>query len=163
VLTAPISLLTESIEVKVFSKSGGPTLVGAVELVSPANKDRPSHRNAFVTKCAALIQQGIGLIIVDAVTERRANFHADLLTRLGVSDPTIPDADLYATAYRPVQQDEEVQLAVWQEVLQIGATLPTLPLWLRQGPCLRVDLEASYERTCSEQRILTNGSLLPTS
>lgn len=32
------------------------TLVAAIELVSPANKDRPEKRNAFVGKCAALLQ-----------------------------------------------------------------------------------------------------------
>jgi len=31
--------------------------------------------------------------------------------------------------------------------------LPVLPLWLRGGLSLRVDLEATYERTCREQRI----------
>jgi hypothetical protein len=29
----------------------------------------------------------------------------------------------------------------------------TTPLWLRGGLCLPVELEATYERTCIEQRI----------
>ena len=32
--------------------TGGATLVGAIELVSPANKDRPESRRAFVAKTA---------------------------------------------------------------------------------------------------------------
>ena len=32
------------VEVGVYSRSGGPQLAGAIELVSPANKDRPLHR-----------------------------------------------------------------------------------------------------------------------
>ena len=31
--------------------------------------------------------------------------------------------------------------------------LPTLPLWLRGGLCLPVELEATYTRTCVEQRV----------
>jgi hypothetical protein len=52
-LTAPLVLMTDVVEVWVFNREGGPTLVGAVELVSPANKDRAEHRGAFVSKCAA--------------------------------------------------------------------------------------------------------------
>jgi hypothetical protein len=68
--TVPLALLTDVVDVQIFTKEGGPTLVGAVELVSPANKDRAAHRDAFVSKCAAYLQQGVGLAIVDVVTER---------------------------------------------------------------------------------------------
>src|SRR5687768_9019705 len=37
----------DEVEVLVFSTEGGPTLVGAIELVSPRNKDRPDARRAF--------------------------------------------------------------------------------------------------------------------
>ena len=40
----------------------------------------------------------------------------------------------------------------------LGRPLPTLPLWLREGPCLRADLGATYEQTCREYRITTNGA-----
>src|SRR5512135_1035196 len=60
VRTIPLALLTDVVEVQIFTKEGGPTLVGAVELVSPANKDRAAHRDAFVSKCAAYLQQGVG-------------------------------------------------------------------------------------------------------
>src|SRR5262249_45753855 len=39
-------------EVRIYKQSGGWKLVAAIELVSPANKDRPSHRRAFATKVA---------------------------------------------------------------------------------------------------------------
>ena len=59
--TIPLPVITDVVEVLVFDRDGGPTLAGAIELVSPANKDRPDHREAFVTKCAAYLQQGLGL------------------------------------------------------------------------------------------------------
>src|SRR2546423_1210864 len=43
---------TDEFEVRVFEAEGGARLVAAVELVSPANKDRSAHRRAFGAKCA---------------------------------------------------------------------------------------------------------------
>ena len=39
-------------EVRIFDAARR-HLVAAIEIVSPANKDRPEHRNVFVAKCAA--------------------------------------------------------------------------------------------------------------
>src|SRR5207237_8559496 len=71
--TVPIALITDLVEVLVYSRAGGPTLAGAIELISPANKDRAPHRDAFVSKCAAYLQQGVAVILVDVVTDRQAN------------------------------------------------------------------------------------------
>jgi hypothetical protein len=150
--TVPLPLVEETSEVLVFNSEGGPTLVGAIELVSPANKDRPAHRDAFVSKCAAYLQQGLGLVIVDAVTDRRADLHAELLTRLG-SPVEGMGSELYAAAYRPVIRDSQPKLDVWEEALAVGGGLPTMPLWLPGEICVPVDLDSSYERTCLEQRI----------
>ncbi|MEZ6092312.1 MAG: DUF4058 family protein [Pirellulaceae bacterium] len=40
-------------EVLIFDQQRGRELVAAIEIVSPANKDRPENRQAFVSKCAA--------------------------------------------------------------------------------------------------------------
>ncbi len=156
--TVSITLLTDVVEIQVFGASGGPTLAAAIELVSPSNKDRPASRDAFVSKCASYLQQGIGLVVVDVVTTNRANLHAELLTRLAAPNPREFDADLYATAYRPIQRNGDTGVELWQEALAVGGPLPTLPLWLRGGPCLEVDLEASYERTRREQGWPSNGA-----
>ncbi len=150
--TIPLPLITDVVEVLVFDRVGGPTLAGAIELVSPANKHRPDHRDAFVTNCASYLQRGLGLVIVNVVTGRLANLHESLLMRLGTAASKV-DADLYATSYRPVNRKGQSSLDIWQEGLGIGEPLPSLPLWLRGSLCLRVNLEATYERTCREQRI----------
>jgi hypothetical protein len=157
-ISVPIALVTDVVEVRVFDAEGGPTLAGAIELVSPANKDRASHRDAFVSKCAAYVQQGIGLVVVDVVTDRRGNLHDELLARLQAGAGGATGADLYAVAYRPVGRDGEGRLEVWPETLAVGQSLPTLPLCLRGGPSLRVDLEATYERTRQELRVGLNGA-----
>jgi hypothetical protein len=45
-------------EVRVYDARRHRRLVAAIEMVSPANKDRPESRNAFLAKCVALLQSG---------------------------------------------------------------------------------------------------------
>jgi hypothetical protein len=148
----PLELAGAVVEVGVFSKAGGPQLAGAVELVSPANKDRPAHREALVSKCVTYLQAGVGLVLVDVVTERPTDFHRELLMRLGVDDPG-PGPALSGSAFRRVERNGAGALDVWREPFAVGQPLATLPLWLRGGLCLPVELEATYTRTCIEQRV----------
>jgi len=154
--TIPIAILMDTVEVFVCNREAGPTLAGAIALVNPANKDRPAHRDAFVSKCAAYLQQGIGLVVVDVVTNRRANLHDELLARLHASGVVPWEAKLYVVAYRPVQHAGQPSLNVWPAPVAVGRALPTMPLWLRGHLCFPVDLEVTYNRTCREQRITAN-------
>ncbi len=43
-------------EVRVYDEKRACRLVAAVEIVRPANKDRPEHRAALVAKCAGLLR-----------------------------------------------------------------------------------------------------------
>jgi hypothetical protein len=156
--TVPISVITDIVEVVVFNREAGPILAGAIKLVSPANKDRPAHRDAFVSRCASYLQQGVGLVVVDVVTDRRADLHDDLLARLHAPVGVPIEAELYSLAYRPVERGGQPSLDIWQEPLAVGRSLPTMPLWLRGGLCMPVNLEATYARTCREHRIPTDGA-----
>lgn len=89
---------------------------------------------------------------VDVVTERPADLHRELLLKFGVTDPG-PGPVLSGSAYRCIEREGVSVLDVWQEPIALGQTLPTLPLWSRGGLCLPVELEATYERTCIEQRV----------
>ena len=155
--TIPLTLVTDVVQVDIFDTRGGPEIVGAIELVSPANKDRPASRAAFVSKCQALLQQGVGLVLIDIVTGRRANLHEELLVHLGHLDSATWEAPLYATGYRPVERSGTSLLDIWRERLDVGSPLPIMPLWLRESICLRVDLDETYRDACHEQRI--DGSL----
>lgn len=152
--TIPFEAAGDVVEVLVYEEVGGPTLVGAIELISPANKDRPAQRYAFTAKCETYLRLGIGLLVVDVVTTYKVNLQEALLQRIGSGVVVENRQDsLYSAAYHPVERDGQPALDMWYEVLALGAILPTLPLWLRGGPCLPVDLEATYQRTCQEQRI----------
>ena len=157
-MTLPLTTVTDAVEVQIFRDEGEFVLAGAVELVSPSNKDRPLARDAFTSKCATYLQQGAGLVIVDIVTERRADFHRDLLARVSPELGLPPYADLYAAAYRPVSREKQTTLEVWHEPLALGGELPTMPLWLRGGICLPLRLGAAYDRACRTLRIAANGA-----
>lgn len=138
-----------AVQVLVFRDSAR-TLVGAIELVSPGNKDRPAARRAFAVKSLSYLQEGIGLIIADIVTGRSANLHDAMAEVLGGGVPPFPGAaPLYAAAYRPFRRGEEERVAVWPAALRVGEPLPVLPLWLREREePLRIDLEAAYAEAC---------------
>lgn len=153
--TIPIDTITETAEIAIYDSTAGPVLAGAIELVSPSNKDRPVSSEAFVSKCVTYLRQGIGLIIIDIITNRSGNLHAELMSRLGES-PHIA-SELYTVSYHPVEIENQPRLDIWEEPLTIGQPLPAMPLWLRGGLCFPIDLDASYQRTCQGQRITVNG------
>src|SRR5262245_12084946 len=142
-------------EIRVMQQMGGPKLRSAIELVSPANKDRLSHRRAFAIKCAGYWQRAVAVLLVAVVTERPANLHAALADILGLAHPLawcFP-SQLYAVAYRPTQAIAVQRLEVWPEALAVGSALPTMPLWLSETLCLPLALEESYRATCAALRI----------
>jgi Protein of unknown function (DUF4058) len=144
------------VRVQVFRGQGGATLVGAIELVSPANKDRADQRTAFVTKCASYLYEGVSLIMVDVVTSRHANLHNELVG-LMQRDQRFDygeEKSLYAVSYRPVRRDEAEQIEIWPETLALGEVLPTLPLFLTGDLCVPVDLEAAYNEACRRLRLV---------
>ena len=57
-------------EVRVYDASRNRRLVAAIELISPANKDRPESRNQFVAMCAASLRQHVSVVLVDIVSSR---------------------------------------------------------------------------------------------
>ena len=142
-------------EVKVYDQSRGRVLVAAVELVSPANKDRPENRRAFVTKCAALLQQDVCVSIVDLVTTRNSNLYLDLLALLDRSDSTFAanPPSIYAVTCRGRRVGHRSRLETWAYPLAVDQPLPTLPLWLSEDRAVSLELEASYEETCRALRI----------
>jgi hypothetical protein len=148
------AIFPDSIEVLVYNTQAGYTLVAAVELVSPGNKDRPEARRGFAAKCASLLQQGIGVVTVDVVTNETGNMHNELVELLGVGERFwIPDEPLFAVAYRPIRQPDNERIDVWPAPLEIGKPLPTLPLTLDKGICLPLDLETSYVEACQRSRL----------
>jgi len=139
--------------VHVYDEEREQTLVAAIEIVSPANKDRPEKRNNFVAKCAALLRAGVTVCIVDLVTIRQFNLYTQLMGFIGQ-----PRADrmcanppaTYCAACRWGKRDGKTRLEAWSHAVPVGDSLPTLPLWLTENLVVPLDLERSYEQACHD-------------
>lgn len=146
----------EAFEVLVFHDDGGARLVGAIELASPGNKDRPDQRRAFAVKCASYLYQGISLVVLDIVTSRQTNLHNEIM-RVMEQDERFrlpPTTGLYAVSYRPVRRRQEEAIDLWPMTLTLGEPLPTLPLYLGDELCPRVDLETTYTEACRRLKLV---------
>lgn len=140
----------ETFEIRIYDQDRTRTLVAAVELVSPGNKDRPENRRAFLDKCANYLREGVSVIIVDIVTSRRHNFHEALMELFNGGETAMRAiaTDLYAVTYRVHVVDQRTQLEAWPVELALRAPLPTMPLWLTESLCVPLDLEAGYQAAC---------------
>lgn len=143
-------------EIRIFTDEEDRKVVAALELVSPANKDRPGSREAFVAKCLDYLGSGVALVIVDVVTNRHANLHNRLAQTLGAPpEVELGDGDhLYATAYRPTGRGGEARIEFWANPLQLGEALPTMPLRLAGEVFVPVELEATYTATCVGRKLV---------
>ncbi|HEY7312681.1 MAG TPA: DUF4058 family protein [Gemmataceae bacterium] len=150
-LVIPVDFTTlETFEIRIYDAERTRTLVAAVELVSPGNKDRPENRRAFLDKCAAYLREGVSVVVVDIVTSRRHNFHVALMELFNGGETAMRaiTSDLYAVAYRVRLVGKRTQLEAWPAALALGGPLPTMPLWLTESLCVPLELEAGYQAAC---------------
>jgi hypothetical protein len=146
-------------EVQILRRLGGPQLRAAVELVGPANKDRPSNRHAFAVKCASYLNRGVSVVLIDVNTERVANMHAAVINLMGLTE--VPawqsPTHLSVVSYRMMLVNGKHRLDAWHEALAVGAPLPTAPLWLDADLHVPLDLEPTYGAACEALRIPDEG------
>jgi Protein of unknown function (DUF4058) len=142
-------------EVRIYESREALRLVAAIEIVSPANKDRPDHRNSFVAKVAALVKNNVCVSIVDLVTTMDFNLYSDLLRVLDRVDPQLSNepSPIYAVTLRTRHGQRRKLVDLWYQPLVVGQSLPTLPIWLNERLPISLDLEASYEECCRTLRI----------
>jgi len=143
------------VAVHIFQDLGGPQLRAAIELVSPANKDRPRSRLTFAARCVGYLERAVSVVIIDSVTTRQANLHSEIAQTLEAPSELAWEAPshLYAVAYRTIADAGASRVEVWPEALSLGAELPTLPLWLAAELCLPLSLQTSYAAACHSLRI----------
>jgi Protein of unknown function (DUF4058) len=134
-------------------REGGLEMVAAIELVSPRNKDRPIARRHFAAKCAAYLQAGVSVVVVDVVTGRKENLYSVLLEQLSISHEDSEETDLYAATCRVFPPENPSRLEAWVAPLVLGSALPVVPLWLEADVAVPLDLERSYEATFVELRV----------
>ena len=145
----------DTYEIRVYQDAGDTELRAAIELVSPANKDRTESRQLFIAKCANLLRNDVCVSVVDLVTIRRFNLYTELLALLGQTDPSMsPDPPpIYAATCRKRQAGRKTKLDTWALPLVVGQSLPPLYIWLTETLVVSLDLEAAYEQTCRALQI----------
>jgi Protein of unknown function (DUF4058) len=151
----PKIICRDEYEVLIYDETRLRTLVAAIELVSPANKDRPETREQFNNKVAALLRQDVCVAVVDIVTLHRANLYVQLLAQLGHADPALATPhDTYAVTLRGRKPPKKHGLLdAWYFPLTLGQSLPTIPLWLSPTRRVELSLEPSYQEVCRLLRI----------
>jgi Protein of unknown function (DUF4058) len=143
-----------SYEILIFDLERERRLVAAVEIVSPANKDRPESRQLFVARCFHLLRQDVCVSMIDLVTIHQFNLYTELLALVRRSDPTFtPPPPIYAVTCRKREVGRHTKLDTWSRPLAIGQPLPSLPVRLSETQTVSLDLEATYQETCRVLRI----------
>jgi hypothetical protein len=124
----------------------GHRLVALLEIVSPANKDRPENVGDFADKVESALAMGVHLLLVDLFPpgiNDPAGMHGVMLRRL---DPTAAPYDL--------PRDEPLSLAsyvagppvdAYLEHVAVSAVLPDMPLFLRPDRYVNAPLESTYQ------------------
>jgi uncharacterized protein DUF4058 len=145
------------VRILVYREDGGRRLVGAIELVSPGNKDRPEERRGFAAKLQTYLQSGVSVVLADVVTRPVGNLHNEWTEMFqGPQAARLPEpaeGGAYATAYRPYEDEDGPKVHVWLRHLAAGQQLPTLPLFLAPDLAVPVELEATYVDACADIRI----------
>lgn len=95
------------------------------------------------------MDQRLGLVVVDVVTQPAANLHNELMRRIWDAQAEVP-SPVYAASYCTQRRDGRDQMAVWSYALEVGRPLPTVPVPLPESMMVPLDLEATYE-TALEQ------------
>ncbi len=141
---------------EVLVHDDGGRLVAAIELVSPRNKDRPASRQALAIKCASYLLQSCSLVLIDVVTSRAGNLHAELLRLVApqLAGSALTDASRYAVSYHTLRlPQDQTRFDLWPFALAVGELLPVVPLWLTPELVLPLDLEKSYLDACRMLRL----------
>jgi hypothetical protein len=130
-------------------------LVGAVELISPRNKDRPVARDTYLTRYLGYLLEGVHLLLVD-VHRRPLQFSfADRIAQeLQVRQSPCPAP--FAVSYRvgePAAAGGRF-LAIWHRPLSAGELLPKMILPLTTNQAVALDLEQTYMRAAGDAYLI---------
>lgn len=155
-LTATLPPPAELPIVGIYSAYDASRLVAAIELVSPGNKDRPEAVQAFVEKVLFLLHDGVHLVIVDVISLPGNPVRRSILKRLGLEEQAAESKGLWASSYCSLPGGEpqpHLTVREWARTLEVGRSLPTLPLFLRADQLwVMVDLESTYQATLKAGR-----------
>ena len=122
----------------------GHRVVALLEIVSPANKDRPGSVADFAQKAESVLRQGVHLLVVDL-------FAPGLHDPRGIHEVI---SDAYGDKPNAPPPDKQITLAsyvagplpeAYLEFVAVGDALPAMPLFLDPDTYVTVPLEPTCE------------------
>jgi hypothetical protein len=121
-------------------------LVAILEIVSPANKDRPRSVADFAGKIVAALAYGVHAFVVDLFPpgpHDSAGMHGVIWQRLEKTEEPydLPDDDPLTLASYVAADPVDIYL----EHPTVGASLREMPLFLRPDRYINVPLETTYQ------------------
>jgi hypothetical protein len=122
--------------------ASGHRIVAIIEIVSPANKDRPAHVEDFVEKSLVAIRQGVHLMVFDLFPPGRydsGGINGAVWQRMGGAVNLPPEKPLTLGSY--LAQDLPV---AYVEPLAVGDILVDMPLFLSPDWYVNAPLEETY-------------------
>ena len=130
----------------VIRHASGDRIVALLEIVSPGNKDRRFSVDRFVDKAVSALRQNYHLLIVDLFPPGRHDpqgIHGAIWAAIdGVEAADFrlpPDRPLTLAAY-----EAKPAPTAYIEPIQVGASLPDMPLFIQPGWYVNVPLETTY-------------------
>lgn len=121
-------------------------LVAVIEIVSPGNKDSRSALRDFVEKSVEFIEAGVHVLIVDLfppTSRDPAGVHKQIWDEfIDEVFALPPDRDRVLASYKA-----GIERVAYLELLGIGDSLPSMPLFLTHHAHIKVPLEATYQTT----------------
>ncbi len=127
----------------VIRHASGHEIVALLEIVSPANKDRPSSVQDVVDKDVSALRQGIHLVILDLFPPGPSDPHGingaiwENYNAAGYDVPANRPLTLGAYAVKKLPD-------AYFEAVAVGDPLPPMPLFLDPDDYVNVPLEQTY-------------------
>ncbi len=126
----------------------GHRLIALIEILSPANKDRPDSIDAFCDKVAAALNAGVSVLFVDLFPpgpHDPRGMHGALLDRLAVALEPDEDEPTSGEPLMLVSYAGPPPIDLYVERAAPGASLPDMPLFLDRRHYVNVPLDATYQ------------------
>ncbi len=121
----------------------GDRVVALLEMVSPANKDRPLSVQQFADKAEMALRQGIHLVLADLVppvVHDPRGMHGAIWERFDEDPYLLPDGEPLTLASYVANRMPEAYL----EHLAVASTLAEMPLFLKLDRYINLPLESTY-------------------
>jgi len=147
----PIEYLPEC-SLKIRKHHDGLDENASVEFILSRYKSEPSLRERFISRCVSHLAAGWGLVLVDTIHFQPGNLHNVLMDRLDYPQAKFPtDVSAYMSVLRPGRTQKTWyseyvdRIDIWRWELKLGEPFPLVPLPVRNGLAVPLDLESGFE------------------